>query len=120
MSHEGINVTTPLIDLGVDSLVAVEIRTWFAQEVGADVAVLKILGGPSIEDLVEDTIGKWTLQQEGEVPELDNDTSTALSNSGSTESLGGADLSSRSSVGDSKDVGNELNDEKLSEGVVVP
>jgi hypothetical protein len=58
MSDESVSETTPLIDLGVDSLVAVEIRTWFAQEVGADVAVLKILGGPSIEELVEDVLSK--------------------------------------------------------------
>ena len=58
VSEDTINITTPLIDLGVDSLVAVDIRTWFAQEVGADVAVLKILGGPSIQDLVEDVMIK--------------------------------------------------------------
>jgi SAM-dependent methyltransferase/NAD(P)-dependent dehydrogenase (short-subunit alcohol dehydrogenase family) len=58
MNEEVISDTTPLIDLGVDSLVAVEIRTWFAQEVGADVAVLKILGGLSIQDLVDDTMSK--------------------------------------------------------------
>lgn len=61
VSEDTINDTTPLIDLGVDSLVAVEIRTWFAQEVGADVAVLKILGGPSIQDLVEDVMIKMAL-----------------------------------------------------------
>ncbi|KAF3480350.1 Beta-ketoacyl synthase, active site protein [Arthroderma uncinatum] len=58
MNDETIAETTPLIDLGVDSLVAVEIRTWFAQEVSMDVAVLKILGGPSIQELVDDTLAK--------------------------------------------------------------
>lgn len=58
MTDESVNETTPLIDLGVDSLVAVDIRTWFAQEIGADVAVLKILGGPSIEELVDDVVSK--------------------------------------------------------------
>jgi acyl carrier protein len=37
-----------IIDLGVDSLVAVEIRSWFLKEVDKDVPVLKILGGSSI------------------------------------------------------------------------
>jgi malonyl CoA-acyl carrier protein transacylase/SAM-dependent methyltransferase/NAD(P)-dependent dehydrogenase (short-subunit alcohol dehydrogenase family) len=60
MSDESVSDTTPLIDLGVDSLVAVEVRTWFAQELGADVAVLKILGGPSVHELVEDVIAKAT------------------------------------------------------------
>ncbi|GAB7366702.1 hypothetical protein MBLNU230_g0660t1 [Neophaeotheca triangularis] len=45
---------TPLVDLGVDSLVVVEIRSWFKQDVGVDIAVLKILGGPSAEELVAD------------------------------------------------------------------
>ncbi|KAG2026219.1 hypothetical protein GB937_001726 [Aspergillus fischeri] len=58
MNDETIGETTPLIDLGVDSLVAVEIRTWFTQEVSMDVAVLKILGGPSIQELVDDTLSK--------------------------------------------------------------
>lgn len=48
--------TTSLVDLGVDSLVAVEIRTWFSEEVGLDVGVLKILSGSSIEDLVDDAV----------------------------------------------------------------
>jgi hybrid polyketide synthase / nonribosomal peptide synthetase ACE1 len=58
MNDEALSETVPLIDLGVDSLVAVEVRKWFAQEVGADVAVLKILGGPSIQELVDDVISK--------------------------------------------------------------
>lgn len=57
MSGEGnLSVTTSLVDLGVDSLVAVEVRTWFSQEIGFDVGVLKILSGVSIEDLVDDAV----------------------------------------------------------------
>jgi aryl carrier-like protein len=68
MTDENVNETTPLIDIGVDSLVAVDIRTWFAQQVGADVAVLKILGGPSIEELVDDVVSKLDLTTDsGEV-----------------------------------------------------
>ncbi|KAJ0123851.1 Beta-ketoacyl synthase [Diaporthe amygdali] len=57
MSGEGnLSVTTSLVDLGVDSLVAVEVRTWFSQEIAFDVGVLKILSGVSIEDLVDDAV----------------------------------------------------------------
>jgi len=42
-----------LIELGVDSLVAVEIRTWFLKEVTVDIAVLKILGGASTISLCQ-------------------------------------------------------------------
>ena len=49
---DGINVKIPIIDLGIDSLVAVEIRSWFLKEVNEDMAVLKVLGGASVEDCV--------------------------------------------------------------------
>jgi hybrid polyketide synthase/nonribosomal peptide synthetase ACE1 len=42
----------PLIELGLDSLVAVDIRTWFLQELKIDLPVLKILGGASAVDLI--------------------------------------------------------------------
>ncbi|KAL7905224.1 putative PKS-NRPS protein [Trichoderma velutinum] len=46
-----INVQRPITDLGIDSLVAVEIRTWFLKELGADVPVVKILGGDTVQQL---------------------------------------------------------------------
>ena len=36
---------------GVDSLVAVELRTWFAKEIAAEVAVFDIMGGSSLQQL---------------------------------------------------------------------
>ena len=42
-----------LIELGVDSLVAVDIRFWFLKELIVDVAVLKILGGASTISLCQ-------------------------------------------------------------------
>jgi len=39
-------------ELGIDSLVAVEIRSWFIKELTVDLSVLKILGGASIGDLL--------------------------------------------------------------------
>lgn len=49
----------PLVDLGVDSLVAVEVRTWFMQESGVNLPVLKILGGASVADLADDAMQKF-------------------------------------------------------------
>lgn len=40
-----------LVEFGIDSLVAVEIRTWFVRELGAEVPVVKILGGDSVLQL---------------------------------------------------------------------
>lgn len=48
--------TTPLVDFGMDSLVAVEVRTWFQVELGVDMPVLKVLQGASASDLVDDAM----------------------------------------------------------------
>lgn len=45
-----LNQDVPIIELGVDSLIAVEIRSWFMREVGKDVPVLKVLGASSLAD----------------------------------------------------------------------
>ncbi|KAL9095162.1 MAG: hypothetical protein Q9165_002418 [Trypethelium subeluteriae] len=42
-----------LVELGVDSLIAVDIRTWFLKEVNTDMPVLKIVGGASTTELCE-------------------------------------------------------------------
>lgn len=49
---------TPLVDLGVDSLVAVNVRSWFQKELSVDVPVMTILGGASMADLVDSILGK--------------------------------------------------------------
>ncbi|KAL9121258.1 MAG: hypothetical protein Q9187_002183 [Circinaria calcarea] len=45
-------------ELGVDSLVAVEVRSWFLKELEVDMPVLKILGGATIVDLLMFAIEK--------------------------------------------------------------
>lgn len=50
-SREHIHTSQPLLALGVDSLMAVEVRSWFLSELEVDVPVLKVLGGASIADL---------------------------------------------------------------------
>ena len=47
----GIDTGKPLHTYGVDSLVAIELRNWFAKAVGADVAVFEILGNGSMAAL---------------------------------------------------------------------
>ncbi|KAH6673321.1 polyketide synthase [Halenospora varia] len=39
-------------ELGMDSLIAVDLRTWFLKELDVDMPVLKILGGMSVRDLL--------------------------------------------------------------------
>ncbi|AEO63908.1 polyketide synthetase [Thermothielavioides terrestris NRRL 8126] len=43
-------------DLGVDSLVAVEIRSWFLKELDAEVPVFKILSGGLVRELLEHAV----------------------------------------------------------------
>lgn len=51
-----VDVESPLIDQGVDSLVAVSLRTWFSKQLDLDLPVLKVLGGASVTDLAEDAL----------------------------------------------------------------
>lgn len=48
-------------ELGVDSLIAVDLRTWFVREVGVDVPVLRILGGASIGQIADEVAAKVCL-----------------------------------------------------------
>ena len=52
--NESVNEKVTLVEQGVDSIMAVEVRTWFIQELGVDIPVLKILGvGSTTESLIE-------------------------------------------------------------------
>jgi hybrid polyketide synthase/nonribosomal peptide synthetase ACE1 len=44
---------TPLVDLGMDSLVAVEARSWFLKNVKVDIPVLKIVRGSSLTEICQ-------------------------------------------------------------------
>ncbi|OQE41240.1 hypothetical protein PENCOP_c005G01989 [Penicillium coprophilum] len=48
----------PLLELGIDSLVAVEVRTWFNKELKVDMPVLKVIGGASLAELCQGAFEK--------------------------------------------------------------
>lgn len=52
-SDRDVPLTLAADELGVDSLVAVDIRSWFLKELDVDLPVLKILGGASVQDMLE-------------------------------------------------------------------
>lgn len=52
-ASDSLSETTPLVDFGVDSLVGVEIRAWFLDQLSVDVPVMRILGGVSVADLAD-------------------------------------------------------------------
>ena len=49
---------TPLVNLGVDSLVSIELRNWFRQKVGAEFTVLEVVNSNSITHLGEQAAAK--------------------------------------------------------------
>lgn len=56
ISAENVDKAASLMKLGVDSLVAVEIRSWFLKELGVDLPVFKLLGGTSAADICRDAL----------------------------------------------------------------
>ncbi|KXT04055.1 hypothetical protein AC578_4908 [Pseudocercospora eumusae] len=49
--HDELNTALPLTDLGLDSLVALELRAWWKQVFGFDITVLEMLGMGSLDAL---------------------------------------------------------------------
>lgn len=58
LSDQAIDHDAALVELGVDSLVAVEVRSWFLKELKVDVPVLKVIGGASLSDLCQTALEK--------------------------------------------------------------
>lgn len=48
----------PLLRVGIDSLVAVELRSWFLRELDIDMPVLKFLNGASVSDICRDALAR--------------------------------------------------------------
>ncbi|KAL8986990.1 MAG: hypothetical protein Q9169_008733, partial [Polycauliona sp. 2 TL-2023] len=57
-SDDDLDVTIPLAQLGLDSLVSIEMRTWWRQTFGSDISVLQLLGLGTLEEL-----GKYAVEQ---------------------------------------------------------
>ena len=53
LGDQDIDCDAPLIDLGIDSLVSVEVRSWFLKQINVDIPVLKIAGGASLSELCQ-------------------------------------------------------------------
>ena len=51
LDEDSLNLQDPPNALGVDSLLSIEIRSWFRQQLGLEITVLEILSSPSILDL---------------------------------------------------------------------
>ena len=66
---ESLDSSAPLTALGVDSLIAVEVRSWFLKTLGLEIPVLKLLSGTSLADISRDAVRK--LRSERGAPSTD-------------------------------------------------
>lgn len=63
MAMADVDANTPLHQYGVDSLVAVELRDWFAEELQAELGVFEILGGATLASVSQLVAKKSNLVQ---------------------------------------------------------
>ena len=113
-----IRADTRLVDLGIDSLVAVDMRSWFSKELDLDMPVLKLLGGATVEEMVQDTMERLSpgltpklKVESGDVPEnaevspevQDDSTSGSSPPSSASETGTPSSPSSMSDDGNSED-----------------
>lgn len=58
ISDEAVDHGASLTELGIDSLVAVEVRSWFLKELQVDMPVLKLLSGGSLAEICQQVLDK--------------------------------------------------------------
>ncbi|KAK1998424.1 hybrid PKS-NRPS protein [Colletotrichum falcatum] len=58
LAASSLRTNVPLADLGIDSLVAVDLRGWFFNELGVSVPVLSILNGESIRSVCQTVLSQ--------------------------------------------------------------
>ncbi|KAL4789182.1 hypothetical protein BDV19DRAFT_395282 [Aspergillus venezuelensis] len=73
VSSDAIDSSVPLVNLGVDSLMAVEVRTWFIKEAEVDIPVLKVLGGACVGDLCKHASTELRKEAEQRTESVSND-----------------------------------------------
>ncbi|KAJ4163171.1 hypothetical protein LMH87_004915 [Akanthomyces muscarius] len=106
-----VDVDRSMIDIGIDSLVAVEIRTWFLKELGSDIPVLKILGGHSVATICviaaqqllakRLAISQKTDDSQNDIPHINAVDSDNISSSGNSEHQDSPGQESPESLGSS-------------------
>lgn len=114
VSDLGIMLKKPLDELGVDSLVAVDIRAWFLKELDVDIPVLKILGGVSTKELILIAAEKIPSEL---IPNMGSERSIAPNNKSVTPSALATPYYSSTSPASSDGTDNEKTPESSSESV---
>ena len=60
IEKDNVDASRPIHSYGVDSLVAIEMRNWFAKGLGVSLSVMEILGGDTIQNLAARVARKST------------------------------------------------------------
>ncbi|KAF7714216.1 Hybrid PKS-NRPS synthetase [Penicillium ucsense] len=84
ISDQEMDRHAPLVSVGIDSLVAVEARSWFLKELQVDIPVLKLVGGASIQDICEVVLEKLPEKLKGNLGKQDAPTDKAMSATATT------------------------------------
>ncbi|KAI1737463.1 Nonribosomal peptide synthetase 14 [Xylaria scruposa] len=77
LSLETLYSDVPLIDLGFDSLVSVQIRNWIYSETGYDIPVLKILGGSSVSQICAEIVSSLSFDKSSTTAAKEEDESAS-------------------------------------------
>lgn len=95
LQMEKVSEDVPLVEQGLDSLMAVEVRTWFLKELDMDMPVLKILAGGTINDLVSDAAQRQTIAslKGGDLPSPADIFTSATSTEGPSRGASGTPAS---------------------------
>ena len=111
LGDQEIDYEAPLLELGIDSLVAVEVRSWFLKELKVDIPVLKIVSGVTLIELSEQALkklpeGSYGKGSGGDAPAAKAEPAKAKAEAPKTEPKkakdSGAQSSSSSSSGEDK------------------
>ena len=90
LAPSSVDVKISLLDIGCDSLLAVEIRTWFLKEVHVNIPVLKFLSGETVAEICGDAARKYFALKSSIFQETSTDISVpvgfALENNNDEES----------------------------------
>ncbi|KAH7130903.1 hypothetical protein EDB81DRAFT_888200 [Dactylonectria macrodidyma] len=81
MDGDKIDRQAPLMNLGIDSLVAVQVRSWFMKEIGVDVPVLKILSDATLSDIGKGVLARLAGAAEEDKAQAPGEVAAVLANS---------------------------------------
>ena len=59
LASDTVDANKSLLDLGCDSLLAVEVRTWLLKEIQVDIPILYIMGGHTVAEISHDAARKY-------------------------------------------------------------